>query len=225
MAVNQPRFLWTSVSSTVRRRICTICTCDATFPYVIYFLNRIYQKPVPRLFLPPQVVREVPEPETGRRALFPFVLASAECRFPVGLCIWGAHPNLCLVWPLGCHAQVSANGPLVNETVSHFLSQCSSLKVKTKNERSEDRGPRLHHPGWKVKFCASSLTLQGKLSGRLLGVCFVRSQRSGSDQLCQAWRGGRPLTAGRWRPVEDHAGSNQNPVDPFDQSDEAHGLE
>ena len=171
----------------------------------------------------------MPEPETGCRALLPFVLASAECRFPVGLCIWGAHPNLCLVWPLGCHAQVSASGLLVSETISHFLSHCSSLKMKTKNERRKGRGSRLHHPGWKLRFCASSLTLQGELSGRLLGVCFVRSRRRGSDQQCQAWCRGRLLTAGRWQPMEDHAGSNQNPVDPFEQSDEihreAHGLE
>lgn len=167
--MNQPRFLWTSVSSTVRRRICTICTRDATFPCVIYFLNRIYQKPVPRLFLPPQVVRVVPEPETGCRALFPFVLASAERRFPVGLCIWGAHPNLCLVWPLGCHAQVSANGPLVSETISHFLSHCSSLKVKTKNERSAGRGPRLHRPGWKVVLC-----FQPNPAGRAVGAALRR---------------------------------------------------
>lgn len=61
---------------------------------------------------------------------------------------------------------------------------------------------------------------QGADAGGLSHICFMRSWR-GSDQRCQAWRRAR-LTAGKGQPVEDQAGSNQEPVEPFEQSDEIH---
>lgn len=48
----------------------------------------------------------------------------------------------------------------------------------------------------------------------------MRSWR-GSDQLCQAWCRAR-LTAGKGHPMGDQADSNQEPVEPFEQSDKIH---